>query len=192
MAGAGGAASTPVPIVDLAAYRPKAFERGRSVLVEAAWRVVQTVLAPLPGSAWRRLLLRAFGARIGTGVVVKPFVKITFPWRLTVGDHTWLGEGVWIDNLAPVTIGSHCCLSQDAMLCTGNHDWSSPGFDLVVRPITIEDGAWVAARACIGPGVTVGRGAVLALGAVAVRDLAPAFIHQGCPAAPIRPRQLGR
>ena len=161
-------------------------------MVEAAWRIVQTALAPLPGSAWRRLLLRAFGARIGKGVVVKPFVKITFPWRLTIGDHTWLGEGVWIDNLAPVTIGSHCCLSQDAMLCTGNHDWSSPGFDLVVRPIMIEDGAWVAARACIGPGVTVGRGAVLALGAVAVRDLAPDFIHQGCPAAPIRLRRLDK
>lgn len=160
------------------------FDRGRSGLIEALWVVAQALLVRcfIPGSAHRRLLLRAFGARIGRGVVIKPGVRVKFPWRLTIGDHTWIGEGVWIDNLAPVQIGRHCCISQDAYLCTGSHDWSVPSFDLVVKPIEIRDGAWIAARATVGPGVIVHDGAVLALGSVATSDLDAGGIYRGVPA----------
>ena len=123
------------------------------------------------GSRLRITILRIFGARIGSGVVIKPHVKVKFPWRLTVGANSWIGEGVWIDNLAEVKIGCNACISQGAYLCTGSHDWSAPTFDLVVRPIEIGDEAWICANASVGPGVRAGRGAVLTLGAVATRDL---------------------
>ena len=162
----------PTIMPNLSAYRTS-LARGRPAVVELAWIIVQALLVSsfVPGSAHRRVLLRAFGARIGAGVVIKPGVRVKFPWRLAVGDHSWLGECAWIDNLAEVRIGSNACVSQGAYLCTGNHDWTSPTFDLVVAPIVIGDGAWVGARAVVGPGVTIGRTAVLGLGAVANRDV---------------------
>ena len=164
------AAAAAVP--NLATFR-SGLDRGRPALVEAAWLVLSALFVAsfLPGSAHRRWLLALFGARIGRGVVVKPGVRVKFPWRLEVGDNAWLGEGAWIDNIVPVTIGANACVSQGAYLCTGNHDWSVPSFDLRAAPIVLADGAWVGARAVVGPGVTVGRGAIVALGAVAVRDV---------------------
>lgn len=144
----------------------------------------------VPGSAHRRLLLKAFGAKIGTGVIIKPKVRIKFPWRLEIGDHSWIGEDAWIDNLALVKIGSNACISQGAYLCTGSHDWSSPTFDLIVKPITIADGAWVAAKSTVGPGVTVGEGAVLGLGSTTSKDLDPWSIYSGAPAEFLKKRVL--
>jgi len=180
------------PQIRLDRYSASDFDRGRATLVEALWRAFQALLfsSPLPGSRLRTMLLRWFGARIGTGVVIKPGCRITFPWRLEMGDHVWIGERVWIDNLGEVRIDSHACLSQGAYLCTGSHDWSSPGFDLIVRPIVVEAGAWLAAHCRVGPGVTVGEGAVLALASTTTRDLEPWTIYQGCPAKPVRRRSL--
>jgi putative colanic acid biosynthesis acetyltransferase WcaF len=183
-----GARTDAATAMRLDLYRPVGFDRGRPRWVVALWYATQILLAPLPGSWLRRRILSLFGARVGEGVVIKPRVRITSPWRLEIGDHAWIGEGAWIDNLGPVSIGSHCCVSQDVYLCTGSHDWRSPTFDLMVRPIVVEPGAWLAARSSVAPGVTVGRGAVLALGSVAVRDLEPGHIHQGCPAVPMRRR----
>jgi putative colanic acid biosynthesis acetyltransferase WcaF len=134
------------------------------------------------------MLLRLFGAHIGKGVDIKPGVRVKFPWRLTVGEYTWIGEDVWIDNLANVTIGSHCCISQAAYLCTGSHDWANSGFDLIINPIDVGNQSWIAARAVVGPGVSIGEGSVLALGSVATRDLAPWSINGGTPAAMIKAR----
>ncbi|MEI9852612.1 MAG: WcaF family extracellular polysaccharide biosynthesis acetyltransferase [Sphingomonas sp.] len=173
-----------LPVPDLGAYVPTGFARGRPAAVEALWLLVQALFVSswLPGSWHRRLLLRAFGARIGRKVVLKPGVRVKFPWRLAIGDNSWIGEAAWIDNLAEVRIGADCCVSQGAYLCTGSHDWSAPGFDLMTRPIALEPGAWIGARASVGPGVTVGRGAVLALGSVATRDLNPWTLYRGVPA----------
>lgn len=124
-----------------------------------------------PSSKLKSIVLRAFGAKIGRGVVIKPGINVKYPWLLSIGDYTWIGEGVWIDNLAQVTIGSNCCLSQGAMLLCGNHNYKIPTFDLIVKPITIEDGAWIGAKSIICPGITVGSHAVLSVGAVANRDL---------------------
>ena len=180
------------PGVSLAGFDNRGFSRGRSSLVEALWLVTQGLLISswLPGSRHRRWLLRLFGARVGNGVCIKPRIRVKFPWRLTVGDNSWLGEGVWIDNLDEVEIGTNCCISQDAYLCTGSHDWSKPGFDLVTKPIRIEDGAWISARAVVAAGVTVGRGAVLALASVATTDLDEWTVYRGIPAIPAGKRRL--
>lgn len=179
-------------MVRLEHYSNSWFKRGRSRFVEASWLLVQALLVAswIPGASHRRFLLRLFGASIGSGVAIKPGLKVKFPWRLKVGDHTWIGENVWIDNLEQVTIGSSCCISQDAYLCTGSHRWDRSSFDLIVKPITIHDGAWVAARATIAPGVVVGEGAVLSLGAVAGNDLQPWSIYAGVPAVKVRVRAL--
>lgn len=171
-------------------FENRDFSRGRPAIVEAAWIAAQYLILsnPLPGSWFRRWALRVFGAKLGKGVVIKPGVIIKFPWRLSIGDHTWLGERVWIDNLAPVTIGSHCCLSQSAYLCTGSHDWSTKAFDLITKPIVVGDCAWIAAGSAVGPGVTIGSGVVLSLGAVATKDLNPWSVYAGNPAQYVKPR----
>ena len=168
------------------------FSRGASRLTELCWMAVSGLLVEswLPGSGWRRQLLRAFGARIGKGVIIKPRVRVKFPWRLTVGDHSWIGEEVWIDNLAKVTVGSHCCLSQGAYLCTGSHDWTDPRFGLITRPIELGDGCWLGAKASLAPGTQVEPGAVVAMGSVASGQLAAWTVHAGVPSKPGRQRQL--
>jgi putative colanic acid biosynthesis acetyltransferase WcaF len=179
--------------VDLSRYTNGSFDRGASAIKEAAWVFVRRLFFEpswLPGSFYRRWLLRRFGAVVGTGVVIKPGVKITFPWRLRLGDHTWLGEDVYIHNLAPITLGSHVCVSQRALLCTGNHDYSSVRFDLITSPIWIGDGAWIGAAAWVGPGVTAGSHAVLTAGSAANHDLEPYCVYRGNPAVPIRRRHV--
>jgi len=175
-------------------FRNNEFVRGRSRLVEALWLLIQASIfaLPFPGSNLRVTLLRAFGARIGRRVVIKPGAKIKFPWRLSVGDHSWIGEAVWIDNLEHVNIGAHCCVSQAAYLCTGSHDWESSSFRLKSRGITIEDHCWIAARATVGPGAIVRTGAVLALGSVATGELPPWTISAGIPAKVVRARAISR
>ena len=144
----------------------------------------------LPGSGWRTLLLRFFGARIGQGVVFKSGVRVKMPWRLTIGDHCWIGEDVWIDNLAEVRLGDHVCVSQGAYFCTGSHDWAKHSFDLIVKPIVVGPRAWIAAKCVVAPGVSVGDGAVLVLGSVATQDLEPLAIYAGNPAVRIKSRRF--
>lgn len=150
--------------------------------------IINTYL-PIPVGIKIRVL-RLFGARLGQNVMVKPGVNIKYPWLLSVGNHVWIGEQVWIDNLALVTIGNHVCLSQGAMLLTGNHNYRSPAFDLITQPITLENGAWVGAKSIVCPGVTVRSHAVLATGSVATRSLDPYLIYQGNPAVAVRSRKL--
>ena len=133
-------------------------------------------------SALKRTLLRLFGANVGRGVVLKPRVTIKYPWKLTVGDHCWIGENVWIDNLGQVTLGNHCCLSQGALLLCGNHNYKKSTFDLIVGDITLEDGVWIGARASVGPGVTCYSHSVLAMGCIATQDLEAWMICRGNPA----------
>ena len=136
----------------------------------------------LPGSAWRVVLLRAFGARIGQGCRLKPGIRVKFPWRLVVGHHCWLAEDAWLDNLAPITLGDRVCISQGVYLCTGNHDFHSPGFDLLLGPISIGSETWIAARAVIAPGTQIGTGAVVGLGAIVSGKVASRSIVRGNPA----------
>ena len=135
-------------------------------------------------------LLRLFGAKVGKQVVIKPGVNIKFPWLLQIGDNSWIGEGVWIDNLTQVTIGSNCVLSQGAMLLTGNHNYKKTTFDLINKPINIEDGAWIGAQSVVCPGITVQTHAILTVSSVAVRNLEAYTIYMGNPAVKIRKRGI--
>jgi putative colanic acid biosynthesis acetyltransferase WcaF len=180
--------------VDLSRYTTVNFDRGAGVLKEALWLVVSWLLfrlCPFSFSALKCFVLRAFGAKVGRGVTIKPQVKITFPWKLRVGVHVWLGEGCWLLNLERIVIGSHVCVSQRAFLCTGSHDFKSPRFDLITRPIMLEDGAWVGAGAWVGPGVKFGSHAVLTAGSVAAKDLEPFGIYRGNPATLVKQRVIG-
>lgn len=154
------------------------YDKGRPLPVQVAWfAVLHLVFVKWWFPArWRPAVLRAFGARIGRRVLIRHGVRVHWPWRLSVGDDVWIGEGAWLLNLRQITIGSDVCVSQGALLCTGSHQRHSPTFEFDNGPIRLEPGAWVAARAVVLRGVTVGRGAVVGACAVAHRDLAPGEI----------------
>jgi putative colanic acid biosynthesis acetyltransferase WcaF len=181
------------PQVNLANYSPAGFDRGAGVFRELLWVVASFLLfrlCPFKFSLLKCAVLRSFGARVGNGVVLKPNLRITFPWKLTLGNHVWLGEECWILNLAPVTIGDHVCISQRAFLCTGNHNYKSPSFDLITKPIRVERGAWIGANAFVGPGVTVGTHAVASAGSVVTKDVPAYGIVQGNPAVWVKNRVI--
>ncbi len=133
-------------------------------------------------------ILRLFGAKIGLNVTIKPSVSIKYPWFLSVGNHVWIGENVWIDNLVEVVIGDNVCLSQGAMLLTGNHNYSKKTFDLMVGKIHLQDGSWIGARSVVCPNVTLHSHSVLAVGSVATKNLDAYAIYQGNPAVKVRDR----
>ena len=137
----------------------------------------------IPGTSWRKFILRLFGAKIGAHGRIKPRLIITNPWLLTVGNHCWLGESLWIDNLAPVIIGDHVCISQLSYLCTGNHNYKKPTFDLILSSIVIESQAWIGARSTIAPGIHIGLGSVVSIGSVVTSSIPPLSIVKGNPAA---------
>jgi putative colanic acid biosynthesis acetyltransferase WcaF len=178
--------------VDLSSYR-HTYRPGRPALFCALWFFAGLPLlrcALIPSSKFRVWLLRLFGARLGAGLVIKPGVRVKYPWLLHTGDHCWIGEDCWIDNLAPVRLGSSVCVSQGAYFCTGNHDWTDPAFGLMVGSISVGDGAWIGARALIAPGTVVGEGAVVAAGAVATKRIPPYAVYAGNPAGLVGIREL--
>ena len=169
----------------------KGLDRGRPRLVEAIWYLLKWALflTPLPfPSAMKRGILRCFGARVGVGVIIKPRVNIHFPWKLILGDHAWLGEEVFILNFEPVAIGAHCCVSQRAFLCTGNHDYAQPDMPYRNAPITVEAGAWVGAQVFISPGVTIGTEAVIVAGSVVMKNQPARMICSGNPCLAMKSR----
>ena len=141
--------------------------------------------------AWRAFLLRCFGATLGKDCHIYPGCRIWAPWNLHCEDVVALADGSEIYNPWMVSIGSHATVSQQAYLCTASHDLDDPAFPMVGKPIVIGGRAWICARATVLPGVTVHEGAVLALGAVATRDLEPWTVYAGNPARPVRKRDRG-
>ncbi len=145
-------------------------------------------LSPRPCFGWRRLVLRCFGARLGAHVNVYSSTRIYFPWNLVVGDWSAIGEEVRIYNLGPVVIGRRVTVSPAAHLCSGTHDYRKADLPLVRQFVRIEDQAWVCADAFIGPGVTVGEGAVVGARAVAIRDVPRWTVVVGNPARVVKTR----
>ncbi len=185
--------SKQIPTPDLSSYRASDYSPGSGFFRRNLWRVVNIFIfmSPLlPFYAPKRLLLRMFGARIGHGVVIKPRVNIKHPWRLSIGHNSWLGEGVWLDNLSDIVIGDNVCLSQGSLLITGNHDYKDVSFSLITRPINIEDGAWIGAGVIVCPGVNVARNTVVTVGSVLTKNTDANGIYTGNPAQKIRTRSL--
>jgi putative colanic acid biosynthesis acetyltransferase WcaF len=166
-------------------------EIGASKFKQIAWYISNVIffINPLiPVSGIKKSILKLFGAQIGKGVVLKPGINVKYPWKLIIGDYSWIGEKVWIDNLANIEIGKNCCLSQGAMLLTGNHNFASATFDLSVKGIKLEDGVWIGAQAIVCPGITCYTHSVLAVQSVATKDLEAYKIYQGNPAGFVKER----
>lgn len=167
--------------------------RGRSGLWCQLWWIVQACLfnsSPQFMYGWRNFLLRCFRARIGSNVIIRPSVRVTYPWKLTVGDHSWIGDHVELYTLGTITIGAHVVISQRSYLCTGSHDFNSHDFAIYEKPIVVEDGAWIAADVFVGPGVTVHRNAVIGARGSVFSDVQADYLYLGSPARPIRPRAI--
>ena len=179
--------------VRLAAFDGSGFNKGAGFLKITLWYFVNALLVRAswnPFMGIKIVLLRMFGAKIGKGLVIKNNVVIKSPWNLTVGDDCWLGEDCWIDNLDKVCIGNNVCISQGALLLTGNHDYTVPSMPYRNGAITLEDGAWIGAKAVVCPGVTVHRNAILTVGSVATQEMKVDGIYQGNPAVKIRDRKI--
>jgi putative colanic acid biosynthesis acetyltransferase WcaF len=178
-------AGRPVPVVDLNEVPPFDDPRARPAWRVVLWWVVQRLLVTnslQPSSALRARVLRAFGAEIGADVIIRPRVRIRFPWNLTVGDRCWLGEGVWISNRDRVVLGSDVVLSQETFVTTGSHDRRHMG--VVTSPVVVEDGAWVTTRCIVLRGVRVGRSAIVTPNTVVDRDVPPGAVY-GAPRASV-------
>ena len=180
--------------VDLSRFRNDWYNPESSFIKRALWHVINAVvfMNPLvPYYVMKVWLLKAFGARIGRNVVIKPRVNIKYPWFLEVGDNSWIGEGVWIDNSAKVMIGRNACISQGAFILTGNHDYRSITFDLLVAQVIIEDGVWIGAGAIICPNVLLRSHSVVKTGCVVKRDTEEYGVYGGNPAVLEGVRQIG-
>ncbi|MEA3353940.1 MAG: WcaF family extracellular polysaccharide biosynthesis acetyltransferase [Campylobacterota bacterium] len=170
--------------VDLKKFENSWYKPGNKIKI-LLWYFINMfifkTMFPFPSSL-KVKILRIFGAKIGSGVVIKPNVSIKYPWFLSIGDSCWIGEHVWIDNLAQVTIGNNVCLSQGSYLLTGSHDYKKEAFDLILGEITLEDGVWIGAKATVCPGVTCKSHSILSVGSVATKDLEEYGVYQGNPA----------
>jgi len=178
--------------VDLSAYNNDWYTPGNAIK-RFCWHYTNLVFLKsglFPVYRFKVFLLKMFGAKIGNGVFIKPYVNIKYPWFLTVGNNVWIGEDVWIDNLAPITIGDDVCISQGALLLTGSHDHTSVKFGLIVKPIILQKGVWVCAKSIICAGVTCHSHAVITAGSVVSQHCDAYGIYKGNPAIKIKVRTI--
>lgn len=177
--------------VNLSSFSVGDFDKGAGFLKITIWYFINALFVRAswnPFMGIKIFLLRLFGAKIGKGLIIKNNVVIKFPWKLVVGDNVWLGEGCWLDNLDNITIGNNVCISQGALLITGNHDYTKSDFPYRNAPIVIEDGAWVGAKAVVCPGVCVNKNSILTVGSVATKNMESNGVYQGSPAVKTKTR----
>jgi putative colanic acid biosynthesis acetyltransferase WcaF len=182
-------------IVNLASFTDNDYDKGASKLKIILWYIVNALIVRAswnPFMAVKILLLKAFGAKIGKKLVIKNDVTIKYPWKLTIGDNCWIGEHCWIDNIDIVKISNNVCISQGAMLLTGNHDYTISSMPYKNAPIILEDGVWVGAKAIVCPGVIASENSVLTVGSIATKTMEPYGIYQGNPAIKIKERIIKR
>jgi putative colanic acid biosynthesis acetyltransferase WcaF len=177
--------------VDLSKFSNKEFNKGAGILKRTTWYFINVLfIRPsfIPLMKWKIFWLRFFGAKIGHSIYIKPGVNIKSPWFLEIGNNCWIGENVWIDNIDKVKIGNNVCISQGALLLTGNHNYTLSWMPYRNAPIIIEDGVWIGAKSIICPGVTASENSILTVGSIATHNLEKNFIYQGNPAIKIRER----
>lgn len=170
---------------------PEGF-RGASRLKVQLWWLVQATLfrlSPQVAYGWRRFLLRLFGAKVGKKVLIRASARITYPWKLSIGDYSWVGDGVELYTLGPISIGLNCVISQRSYLCAASHDYSARHFDIHAEAISLKDHSWVAMDVFIAPGVTIGSGAVIGARSSVFQDMPEGMICYGYPARPVKARE---
>lgn len=179
--------------VNLATFNNSWYQPGNKLII-LLWYFVNILFfknAYNPSSSLKVWILKLFQAKVGKNVIIKPSVNIKYPWHLEIGDNVWIGENVWIDNLAKVKIEKNVCISQGAMLLTGNHNYKKTSFDLILGEIVLEEGVWIGAKSIVSPNVTCHSHAILTVNSVATTNLEPYSIYQGNPANKIRNRIIG-
>ncbi|MEC0666410.1 putative colanic acid biosynthesis acetyltransferase [Priestia flexa] len=177
--------------INLLNYHQKGYSRGKNGLIVLVWWFVQGTVFRYSFHfmyKWRRALLRLFGANIGKEVKVRASAQFTYPWKVTIGDNSWIGDNVKLYSLDSINIGKNCVVSQESYLCTGSHNIKDPHFGLITKPIVIKDGAWVASDVFIYPGVTINEMAVVAARSTVVKDVSANEVHAGSPAKYIKRR----
>lgn len=157
----------------LADFRGTGYDKGRNIAIQALWVTTSSLVFERTWcpSRLRVLILRMFGAQVGKGVNVRQHVRIHWPWKLSIGSNVWIGVDAWLLNLESITLGSNVCISQGVFLCTGSHHFDSSSFEFDNAPISVEDGVWVAARATVLRGVTIGRGALIGATALVSKNV---------------------
>jgi putative colanic acid biosynthesis acetyltransferase WcaF len=177
---------------DLSSFNNSWYKNGASSVANITWYFASAMFfkSAFPLNSVKVLLLKMFRARIGDNVVIKPHINIKYPWCLSIGNNVWIGEQVWIDNLADISIEDNVCISQGAMLLCGNHNYKKTSFDLITGNITLKKGSWIGAKAVVCPGVIVGSHAVLTVGSIATKNLNDYTIYQGNPAQAVKERVI--
>lgn len=181
-----------VKIQDLDSFRLPDEFRGRPGWYVQLWWIVQSCLFGLSPQfmyGWRRGLLRCFGATIGNKVLIRPTARITYPWKVCIGDYTWIGDDVVLYSLDDIAIGSNVVISQRSYICTASHDYTKPSFDITASKIQIADQAWLATDVFVAPGVNIGKGTVVGARSSVFEELPAMKICFGSPAKPIRERE---
>ena len=182
------------PVVDLRQYDQSKYNRGRPNWFVFLWWLVQAIAFPLSPhtfNSFRRWLLRLFGAKIGTGVIIRPTARFTYPWKIEIGEYSWIGDDVVFYSLDEIRIGSHCVISQKCYLCTGSHDIQDPAFSLKISPISIGNGVWIATDCFVASGIKIGANAVIGARSSVFSNIPELQVCWGTPAIPRYKRQVG-
>lgn len=168
-------------IVDLSTFKHVIFRNSHLKFKYFCWLLISNIFfltnIPYPNN-FKIAILRFFGAKVGLRCIIKPWVKIKFPWELELGNNVWIGEEAWIDNISKITLGNNVCISQGALLITGNHRYDLSDFPLESNPITVEDGVWICSKAIVTGGVILGNHAVLGIGTKTSKDLVSYKVYQ--------------
>ena len=165
--------------------------RGKNPFIVQLWWIVQGTffrMSPQFMYGFRRFLLRLFGAKIGKKVIIRPTVRTTYPWKVSIGDFSWIGDDVVLYSLGEIEIGKHVVISQKSYLCTGSHDFEKIDFPIFHKKIQIEDECWLATDVYLAPGVTIGKGTVIGARSSVFKNLPSNSICMGSPAKIIRER----
>ena len=187
--------SNDEPFVDLRKYDQSWFDRGRAGWYILLWWFVQAIAFPLtphPFNNLRCALLRLFGASIGKGVLIRPTARFTYPWKVTIGDYSWIGDDVVLYSLDHIHFGEHCVISQKSYLCTGTHDPQDPAFGLITASVIINNGVWIAADCFIGPGVEIGANALIGARSSVFKNMPAGFVCTGNPCRPRHRREINK
>ena len=180
-------------IQDLSLYKtPKGFRGKSAITVQLWWMVQATLFAMSPQFlySWRRFLLKCFGAQIGKAVIIRPTAKINYPWKVKIGDYSWIGDDVVLYSLGDISIGKNTVVSQKSYICTGTHDYTKVDFPILAKKIIIGDGCWLATDGFVSPGVTINDGVVVGARSTVIKDLESNSVYVGSPVKFIKKRTI--